>query len=89
MGFSSSWPFWKYIETSTQDTFQTQIFHCLCIWLVLSCVGLLPGLIFWGNGLIYSLEAVNWLIHAELPKGFIKKLIDIILYSIKKVSAYY
>ena len=31
VGFSSSWPFWKYIETSTQDMFQTQIFHCVCI----------------------------------------------------------
>lgn len=35
VGFSSSWPLWKYIETSAQDMFQTQIFHCVCIWCLL------------------------------------------------------
>lgn len=58
--FSSSWPFWNYIETSTQDTFQTQIFHCLCIWCLVVWV-CFPGFSWWGGGeLVYSLEAVNW-----------------------------
>lgn len=46
----------------------------LSLHMGLSCVGLLPRSVFGGSGLIYSLEAVNWLIHTELPKGFIKKI---------------
>lgn len=55
VGFSSSWPFWKYIETSTQNTFQTQIF-LLSLHMVLSCVGLLPRLFFGEVGSFIPLE---------------------------------
>lgn len=59
VGFSSSWPFWKYIETSTQDTFQTQIFHCLCIRCLVVWV-CFPGCFFGGSELICSFKAVIW-----------------------------
>lgn len=49
VGFSSSWPFWKYIETSTQDTFQTLIFHSVCIWCLVVCF-CFPGCFFGGLG---------------------------------------
>lgn len=48
VGFSSSWPFWKYIETSTQDTFQTQISHCVFIRCLVVCF-CFPGC-FLGSG---------------------------------------
>lgn len=82
VGFSSSWPFWKYIETSTQNTFQTQIFYCLCIWCLVVWV-CFPGCFLgkWAHLFPWSCKLV--LIHAELPGGFITKnkfaLYDIVL----------
>lgn len=72
VGFSSSWPFWKYIETSTQNTFQTQIFYCLCIWCLVVWV-CFPGCFLgkWAHLFPWSCKFV--LIHAELPRGFITK----------------
>lgn len=85
VGFSSSWPLWKYIETSAQDMFQTQIFHCVCIWCLLvwcwipGCfeeVGL-GAITVLGNNLACHLFPSSFklvLAHAEMPRGFLINL---------------